>query len=125
MSLRQYTLAATAFVGLATVSAAHNSCLAGRGIATSGYSSSGYSTSGYRPASPVYGFGSTGRSFTFQPSGSAPYSGTSRGTSSTTHYGPQYRFDAFTRPQPSTTARTPIETQQYYFSGRMWYPRKY
>jgi hypothetical protein len=121
MDTKRIALATTVFAGLAIILSAPSSCMAGRYT-----SSSGYSTSAYRPASPVYGFGPTGRSFTFQPSGSAPYSTASRGPSSTTHYGaygPQYRFDAFTRPQPSTSAKTPIGGQQYYFSGRMWYPR--
>ena len=120
MKTKPSVLAAVAFVGLAMISSAHSRCMAGRYT-----SSSGYSTSGYRPSSPVYGFGSTGRSFTFQPSGSVPYSSMSRGTSGTSVYGPQYRFDAFTRPPNAAPAKTPIDSQPYYFSGRMWYPRKF
>jgi hypothetical protein len=122
MKTRQSAIAAAVLLGLTLVVMAPDSCVAGRYTSSAGYStSSGYSTSAYRPASPVYGFGPTGRSFTYQPSGSAPYSAPVR---SPVQYGPHYRFDAFTRPPASTGYTTPLSSQQYYFSGRMWYPRQ-
>jgi len=116
--MKKSMIAAIALGGVALVGAARNECLAGR------YSTgSGYSTSAYRPASPVYGFAPSGRSFTYQPSGGAPSTSGSRGTPGSSTYGPQYRTDAFTRPQTSTTTKMPTYDQPYYFSGRMWYPR--
>jgi hypothetical protein len=121
MNTKRSAAAASALLGLLLVTAP-DSCFAGRYTSSAGYSTaSGYSTSAYRPASPVYGFGPAGRSFTFQPSGSAPYSTAGR---SPIQYGPQYRLDAYTRPQTSSSSRAPLSSQQYYFSGRMWYPRQ-
>ena len=87
----------------------------------------GYQSGGtaYRAQSrgTVYGFGSNGQSFVYrQPSGSANYGQTTRGTSS---YGPQYRFDSFTAPRSTRTPQPVPTSQPAFFSGRVWYPRGY
>ena len=108
-------LPAVAFASLAIVPLLQSISPAGR------YSS----TPAYRAptSSPVYGFRPNGQSFTYQPSGSSPLSGSSRGAAGITSYGPQYRFDSFTAPRTRAASPSPTYSQSYYFSGRMWYPR--
>jgi hypothetical protein len=113
--MKRLLLTSAVFAGLAIVLQAENICLAGR------YSSS----AAYRVLSnsPVYGFRSNGQSFTYQPSGNAASYNTSGSPTAYGGYGPQYRFDSFISPRTATS--TPIDSQPYYFSGRMWYPRKF
>jgi hypothetical protein len=115
MKMKNLVLTSAVFAGLAIASEARSTCFAGR------YSSG----AAYRApsSSPVYGFRANGQSFTYHPSGSAyPYS-TRGGPAGSGVYGPQYRFDTFTRPRNAPSYKTPIDNQPYFFSGRMWYPR--
>jgi hypothetical protein len=93
-----------------------NPCFAGYYSAGGGYRAIG--------STPVYGFGKTGQSFTYQQYGSAPSYIRSSGTTGTRTYGPQYRFDSFTRPESRSSYQS-IYSSPSFFAGKIWYPRGY
>ena len=90
-------------------------CLAGGYRAAPSYSSG---------VPRVYGFGKGGQSFTYQPAPSVASATARSQSTSSPSPAAQYKLDAFTAPRTAT--RTPsYSSQPQYFSGRIWYPRRY